>query len=70
MKQRKNDLMKELREQKQMSQADLAKEVGVTQAAISKIELGETESPSLDLARAIAKALDSSTEELFPEKAA
>jgi molybdate-binding protein/DNA-binding XRE family transcriptional regulator len=46
------------------SQGDLARSAGVTRQAISGIESGRW-SPSLDVALAVARSLDSSVEELF-----
>jgi transcriptional regulator with XRE-family HTH domain len=61
-----NYRLKELRDKLEMSQIDLASKVGVTQAAISAIELGTIKSPTVDLAQRIAQALNSSVEYLFP----
>lgn len=47
-----------------LSQGDLARTAGVTRQAISGIESGRW-SPSLDVALSLAKALDSTVEELF-----
>lgn len=47
-----------------LSQGDLARTAGVTRQAISGIESGRW-SPSLEVALSLAKALDSSVEELF-----
>ncbi len=47
-----------------LSQGDLARAAGVTRQAISGIESGRW-SPSLDVALAVARALDSSVEQLF-----
>ena len=47
----------EARLQKKMSQRELAKNVGTSQAAISRIE-GMNGNPSLSLLKRIAKALD------------
>ena len=51
-----------------LSQGDLARAAGVTRQAISGIESGRW-SPSLDVALALARALDSSVEQLFGEPA-
>ncbi len=48
------------------SQGDLAKAAGITRQAISGIESGRW-SPSLDVALCLARALDSSVEDLFGE---
>jgi len=61
-----NEKMKELRDKVGINQTDLAAKVGITQAAISAIEIGLTESPSVDVAQKIAMALGTTVEELFP----
>ncbi|MGO8874371.1 MAG: substrate-binding domain-containing protein [Acidimicrobiales bacterium] len=50
------------------SQGDLARAAGITRQAISGIESGRW-SPSLEVALAVARALDSSVEDLFGEAA-
>src|ERR1700689_3381123 len=50
------------------SQGDLARAAGITRQAISGIESGRW-SPSLDVALALARVLDSSVEDLFGEPA-
>ena len=59
----KNNL-KEVRTQKGMSQADLAKIVGVSRTTISSIETGQF-SPTAKLALILCIALDVKFEELF-----
>lgn len=59
----KNNL-KEVRTQKGMSQADLAKIVGVSRNTISSIETGQF-SPTAKLALILCIALDVKFEELF-----
>ncbi len=59
----KNNL-KEVRMQKGMSQADLAKLVGVSRNTISSIETGQF-SPTAKLALILCIALDVKFEELF-----
>jgi len=59
----KNNL-KEVRTQKGMSQADLAKMVGVSRNTISSIETGQF-SPTAKLALILCIALDVKFEELF-----
>ena len=49
-----------------MSQIELAAKVGITQAAISAIELGNIGSPAVDVAQKIARALGVELEEIFP----
>lgn len=48
--------IEKLREEKEMSQSALAREIGTSQSAISQIEAGER-NPSYDMLRQIAKAL-------------
>jgi putative transcriptional regulator len=59
----KNDL-RQLREQKDMSQADLATAVGVSRQTINAIER-ERYDPSLELAFELAAYFDCRIEELF-----
>jgi DNA-binding XRE family transcriptional regulator len=47
-----------LRECRGMEQTELARKAGVSQAAISKLESGETKRPSLELIARILKGLD------------
>jgi len=54
----------EIRKQKGLSQADLAKLVGVSRNTISSIETGQYE-PTAKLALLLAVALEVSFEELF-----
>jgi len=56
--------IKELRARYNMTQEDLAKQVGVRRETILFIEKGEY-NPSLNLAHAIARALRTSIDELF-----
>ncbi len=56
--------IKEIRNQKNLSQADLAKMVGVSRNTISSIETGQF-SPTAKLAYIICIALDMKFEELF-----
>ncbi len=58
----------EARLAKKMSQRDLAKKVGTSQAAISRVE-GMDGNPSLDLLKRIAKALDSTLKITFTTRA-
>jgi len=58
--------IREAREQRGMSQVELAAAVNVTQAAISAIETGRVVSPSVDLARSIADVLGATIDFLFP----
>jgi DNA-binding XRE family transcriptional regulator len=56
--------MKEFRARKNLSQEDLAALVGVRRETIVHLEKGKY-NPSLKLAYDIAKALDTTTDELF-----
>jgi len=56
--------IKELRAKYNLTQEDLAKEVGVTRQTIIYLEKGAY-NPSLDLAHRVAKALETSIEDLF-----
>jgi putative transcriptional regulator len=56
--------IKELRARYNLTQEDLAKEVGVTRQTIVYLEKG-TYNPSLDLAHRVAKVLKTSIDELF-----
>jgi putative transcriptional regulator len=56
--------IKELRARYDLTQEDLAKEVGVTRQTIVYLEKG-TYNPSLDLAHKVAKALKTTIEDLF-----
>ena len=46
-----------LREERRLSQRDLAKIIGFSQNTLSKIENGQTASPSLDVVLALSRAL-------------
>jgi putative transcriptional regulator len=56
--------MKELRARYDLTQQDLAKQVGVTRQTIVYLEKG-TYNPSLDLAHRVARALKTTIEDLF-----
>jgi putative transcriptional regulator len=56
--------IKELRARYDMTQEDLAKDVGVTRQTIVYLEKG-TYNPSLELAHRVAKVLKTTIEELF-----
>jgi len=49
--------LRKLREAKGMSQTDLAKKAGITQAYIASLESGARENPSLTMLRKLAKVL-------------
>lgn len=59
--------LRELRRQRGLTQAELAQRADVHQTTISDIEIGGVKNPTLDVARRIAKALDVSVDELFPD---
>ena len=59
-----NNRLQELRKEKKLSQADLAKMVGVSRNTISSIETGQYE-PTAKLALLIAIALDLKFEDVF-----
>lgn len=56
--------LKELRARNNLTQVELAKQVGVTRQTIGFIEKGEF-SPSVTLSLKLAKALDCDVNELF-----
>jgi putative transcriptional regulator len=56
--------IKELRARYDMTQEDLAKEVGVTRQTIIYLEKG-TYNPSLELAYRVAKALKTTLDDLY-----
>jgi transcriptional regulator with XRE-family HTH domain len=57
--------VKDLRTKAKMTQAQLAKRAGVTQAFISQLETGAAESLTLTTLRRIAKALQLTVAELM-----
>lgn len=63
----KNIRMKVARTEKELSQEELAKQVGVSRQTISLIESGKY-NPSLQLCMAICKALSKTLDELFWEE--
>jgi DNA-binding XRE family transcriptional regulator len=50
-------VLKTLREQRELTQVQLAKKVRVTQPYISKLEAGDKANPSLDVLKRLARAL-------------
>jgi transcriptional regulator with XRE-family HTH domain len=56
--------LRQIRQQKGLSQVELAEMVGCSQGMISKIEKGQA-NPTLDLIEAIAQALDTSPASVF-----
>lgn len=63
----KNLRLKAARAEQDLSQADLAKIVGVTRQTINQIESGEY-NPTIKLCLAICKALSKSLDQLFWEE--
>ena len=59
-----NDKMREARTERSMSQADLAKAVGVSRQTINMVESGEY-NPTLGLCLKICRALGRTLDELF-----
>jgi transcriptional regulator with XRE-family HTH domain len=57
--------LQRMRKARQMSQAQLAEAVGVTQGYISHLELGMKKNPSIRVLSKIAKALDVPVEDLI-----
>jgi transcriptional regulator with XRE-family HTH domain len=50
-------VLKTLREQRELTQVQLAKKVRVTQPYIAKLEAGDKANPSLDVLKRLARAL-------------
>lgn len=50
-------MLKTLREQKGLTQVELAERAGIVQGYLAMIESGERKNPSLDVLKRIAKAL-------------
>ena len=50
------------------TQKNLSEESGVSQQAISAIERGDNNNPGIHTARKLAKALECTVDDLFPEK--
>ncbi len=57
--------VKELREKRGWSQSELARQSGVTQQTISKIELRQTEAVAFDVLERLGDALDIHPKELI-----
>jgi transcriptional regulator with XRE-family HTH domain len=51
-------MLRRLREVNGLTQVELAKKVGVTQSYIAQLESGRKISPSLEMLKKLAKALD------------
>jgi transcriptional regulator with XRE-family HTH domain len=58
-------VVKKLREQQGMTQAELAKKAGVTEAYVSMLESGARKNPSLPTLKKLARALGVSLPELL-----
>ena len=58
-------MLKQRREGKHLTQAQLAHKVGVSQTYIAKLESGDKKNPTLDLLKKIAKALGVPLRELL-----
>lgn len=58
-------MLKELRKQAEMTQAQLAKKADVTEAYISQLESGVRKNPSLDTLKSLARALGVAVGELL-----
>jgi transcriptional regulator with XRE-family HTH domain len=61
------DRVKAGREQRQWSQYDLARESGVSQSAIAKIETGQRPRPSGNVLQKLARALDTTVDALLQD---
>ena len=59
-----NNCLKELREKQNLTQAQVAKEIGITQQAYSLIEKGDI-CPSLETAMKISKYFKKQTNKIF-----
>lgn len=58
-------MIKALREQKGVTQVELAKKARVTQSYVAMLEAGEKKNPSLDVVKRLAKALGVPVTELL-----
>jgi transcriptional regulator with XRE-family HTH domain len=58
-------MIRRLREERKMSQLDLAKKSRVAQGYISALEAGEKQNPGLDVLKKLAKALGVPVTELL-----
>lgn len=58
-------MVKKLREQERLTQAELAKKAGVTEAYVSMIESGARKNPSLPVLKKLARALGVPVTELL-----
>lgn len=57
--------IKELREEKNLSQAKLAEKSGVSRTIISNLENGQSTSTTMKTLNKLAKALDTTLDQLF-----
>lgn len=62
-----SDYLREKRKEKDWSQRDLANASGISNAEISRIESGKRKTPSTDVLKAIAKALNTPVDEIFQQ---
>jgi transcriptional regulator with XRE-family HTH domain len=58
-------MLKELREERKMSQFELAQKSGVPQGYLSELEAGKKKNPGLDVLKRLAKALGITVSELL-----
>lgn len=58
--------LKEARERKRLTQAQLAEAAGINQGTISLLELGRTTSPSWDVVAKLSRVLGVKPDALFP----
>ena len=58
-------MLKKLREEKGLSQAEVAKKAEVTDAYIAQLETGKRNNPSLDVLKRLARALGVPVAELL-----
>jgi predicted RNase H-like HicB family nuclease/DNA-binding XRE family transcriptional regulator len=54
--------LRDLRKKKKLSQSEIAKKLGISQQAYSKLEIPHTSNPSLSTIRRISEALDAEIE--------
>ncbi len=58
-------VLRELRQKREWSQAELAAKAGVTDAYVAQLETGKKKNPSLEVLRRLAKALGVPVTELL-----
>lgn len=59
------DRVRELRQRRMLTQAELAEEAGITESTINRIEQGHAQAPRISTIRKIAKVLDVPAEDLI-----